>query len=127
MSQYVRDFMTKRLITVSLSDSVAKAMKLMSDNQTHSVLIPREGRSWSIFTQTDLLIALDDGEDPNNISVGYYASPLKFTARPDWDYKKALDVMVRNGVKHLPVMDNDGNVLGIVSSKDIIEISRKDG
>lgn len=123
MTKYVRECMTEKLITVNLSDTVAHAMKLMSHNRIHSVLIPREGRSWSIFTQTDLLIALDDGEDPNNISVGYYASPVKFTAKPDWDYKKALDVMVKNGIKHLPVLDGDGEVVGIISSKDIIDAS----
>jgi len=123
MSRRVRDFMKRNLITANLNDSVAYAKRLMRENKTHSVLIPpvRGGRSWWIFTETDLLLALDSGEDPENISIGDYASPVKYKARSDWDYRRALDEMINAGVKHLPVVDDSGNVVGVISSTDMID------
>jgi CBS domain-containing protein len=94
----------------------------MKSNMSHSVLLTpaRGGRSWWIFTETDLLLALDSGEDPNNLPVGAFASPVKYKAKPDWEVKWALDEMINAGVKHLPVVDEDGKVIGMISSTDII-------
>lgn len=122
MTQYVRDFMTRTLVTANLNDTVAYAKRLMGENRMHSILIPpaRGGKSWWIFTETDLLLALDSGEDPESILIGAYASPVKYKARLDWDYRRALDEMINAGVKHLPVVDDGGNVVGMISSTDMI-------
>jgi len=123
MAQYVRDIMTKDLVTVEADDTVEFARKLMMGKRIHSILIPppRGGRSWRIFTETDLLLALDSGDNPNSIPVGAYASPITHTAHTEWEARKALEEMINNGVKHLPVKDSNGNIVGMVSSADIIE------
>jgi IMP dehydrogenase len=123
MAKYVRDVMTKRLVTANLSDSVADARRLMKDNRIHSILIPptRSGMSWWIFTETDLLLALQSGEDPSNISIGDYASPVKYKARQEWDYHRTLEEMINAGVKHLPVVDDNGDVVGMISSSNMVD------
>lgn len=120
---YVRDVMKKHLITVEPDDSVKMAAGLMKKNRTHSILIPppRGGRLWRIFTSTDLLLALESGEDPDTIPVAYYASPVVSTAQPDWTLEKAMEEMVNNGVKHLPVRDRNGDIIGIISDTDIAD------
>ncbi|WKZ46434.1 MAG: CBS domain-containing protein [Anaerolineales bacterium] len=122
MAQYVRDIMTSSLTTVESDDSVEMALQVMRSRGMHSVLIrpPRGGRMWRIFTDTDFLLAVDSGNDPNNIPVGSYASPVTHTARPDWTIEKAREEMVNAGVKHLPVMDKNGNIVGMISSTDIL-------
>ena len=122
MAQYVRDIMTTNLTTVESDDSVTVALKAMRNARMHSVLIlpPRGGRMWRIFTDTDFLLAIDSGDDPDNILVGSYASPVTHTARPDWTIEKAMEEMINAGVKHLPVMDKNGNIIGMVSSTDIL-------
>lgn len=122
MAQYVREIMTKDLVTVESDDSIAYVRKILREKRIHSVLIPppRGGHSWRIFTETDLLLALDSGDDPNSIPVGAYASPITHTAHSEWETRKALEEMINNGVKHLPVKDGNGNVVGMISSTDII-------
>jgi len=122
MNKYVRDVMKTSLATVESNDSVEAALKVMRSWGTHSVLIrpPRGGRMWRIFTDTDFLFAVDSGSDPDNIFVGSYASPVTHFARPDWTIEKAREEMVNSGVKHLPVMDKNGNIVGIISSNDIL-------
>lgn len=66
------------------------------------------------------LIACFRVRDPNNIPAGTYASPVRFKAKPDWDYQRALEEMINTGVKHLPVIDEDGSFIGIISSTDLI-------
>ncbi len=122
MAQYVRDIMRSSLSTVEPDASVESALRVMRNAGMHSVLIrpPHGGRMWRIFTDTDFLIAVDSGNDPNNIPVGSYASPVTHTARPDWTIEKARDEMINSGVKHLPVMDRNGNIVGMISSTDIL-------
>jgi CBS domain-containing protein len=114
--------MSRNLITVDPDDSVSKVRQLMMSNSIHSVLIPppRGGRAWRIITETDLLIALNSGSSPDDIPVAAFASPVSFTARPEWTYERALQEMINRGVKHLPVMDGNGYIVGMVSSTDIL-------
>jgi len=120
MTIYVRDIMSKKLITLEAEDSVKDALNLMRKRVAHSVLIPppRGGSFWRIFTETDLLLAIESGNDLETISVGEYASPVTRTARPEWTLEKAIEEMVNHGIKHLPVRD-EGEIVGVISSTDI--------
>lgn len=122
MARFVREIMNKNLIEVQPDDSVGHARNLMRQHRIHSVLIrpPHGGSSWRIFTETDLLIALESGDDPDSVPVAAYASPVTHKARPDWEYRKALQEMINYGVKHLPVVDGDGDVIGMISSTDMV-------
>ena len=122
MTVYVRQVMTQDLATLKSDETVESARKIMDRRNIRSVLIPpsKLGRTWRIFTYTDLLIALNTGEDPNELSVGAFASPITVTAKPNWELEKARAEMVHRGVQHLPVTDDRGNVIGMVSSKDVV-------
>lgn len=122
MTVYVRQVMTQELATIKPDDSVEAARRIMEQRGIRSVLIPpaRFGRTWRIFTYSDLLIALNTGEDPNYLKVGAFASPVTVTAKPNWELEKARAEMVHRGVQHLPVTDDGGKVIGMISSKDVI-------
>lgn len=122
MAKFVRDIMVKKIITLDPEDSIDSARKLMMKQNIHSILIPppRGGKLWRIFTETDLLIALDMGKDLKNIPIGEFASIATKIANLDWTIEKAREQMVMNGVKHLPVVDDSGKVVGVISSSDII-------
>lgn len=121
-SQYVRDIMTRNLVTAEPDDNVLSALQLMRSRGIHSVLIrpPRGGRLWRIFTYSDFLLALDSGRDPKTILVAEYASSVVHTVQADWTIEKARIEMVNNGVEHLPVKDGNGNIIGMVSITDIL-------
>lgn len=122
MARYVREIMSRNLVTAEPDDSIVAALKIMRSKGIHSVLIPppRGGRLWRIFTYSDFLLACDSGKDPNSIPVAEYASSVIHTVHLDWTVEKARSEMVDNGVKHLPVKDGNGNIVGIISIADII-------
>lgn len=119
---YVRELMSKQLVSVERFDSIDFARRLMNEKKVHSVLIPPPagGRVWGIFTKSDLLIALASGEDLNNISVSDYASRVIYVAHPEWTREEALNEMVRIGIKHLPVFEENGKIVGMISCQDIL-------
>lgn len=124
-STLVKDIMTPlRLVVISFTDTVEHARQIMRERKTHSVLIlpPHGKKKWHIFTVTDLLMALESGEDTNTIMVGEYSSPVRYTAQPDWTIEKAREEMINGGFKELPVMDRDGNFVGLISSTDTLNV-----
>lgn len=121
MSKSVSDVMNRKLIRLEPDDSVAKANELMEKHNIHSILIPPPdgGSMWRIFTETDILRALNTRVASNSIPIAEHASAISFVARPEWTCERALAEMVNRGVKHLPVVDGSGEVVGMISSSDI--------
>lgn len=121
MSKSVKDVMSKKLVMLEPDDSVAKANSIMEQYNLHSILIapPEGGSLWRIFTETDVLRALNTGVDSHSIPIAEHASPISFVARPEWTCERALAEMVNRGVKHLPVVDGRGEVVGMISSADV--------
>lgn len=123
MAKFVRDIMTPRskLIILEPDESIEKANELMRTRRINSILIrpPQGGSLWRIFTSTDMLLALSTGVDAKNISIAEFASIATYTAHPEWTIEKSLDQMVRNGIKHLLVLDNN-ELVGIISASDLM-------
>ncbi|HMR99954.1 MAG TPA: CBS domain-containing protein [Anaerolineales bacterium] len=126
MAKLVKDIMTPRnqLIILNPHDTIEKARRIMHERSVNSILIPPPGSGrggiWRIFTSTDLLVVLSQGIDLNSVSVEEFASFARYFAGPDWTYEKAIGEMARNGVQHMPVIDN-GELVGIISSHDLFD------
>jgi CBS domain-containing protein len=86
-------------------------------------LIPPQGKGhfWKIFSATDFLMVLGQNVSLDTITVEEFASIAKHVARPDWTYDRAVAEMVNHGVNHLPVIDTEGKLVGLLSARDAIE------
>jgi acetoin utilization protein AcuB len=60
-----------------------------------------------------------------DISVDEYTSPVLVMINSSESLDKAREVMMENGIRHLPVQEN-GKVIGIVSERDILTHDGKD-
>jgi CBS-domain-containing membrane protein len=49
-------------------------------------------------------------------------TPRLFTAEPDWSVVRAAQVMDRHHIQRLPVVDEDGTLVGIVSRSDLLRV-----
>jgi CBS domain-containing protein len=95
-------------------------IKLMRANDVGSVIVLDGGRVVGIFTERDLVRALDDGaslEDP----VRKYMTRDPIVAHPEESVESALSKMLVHGIRHLPVVTGDGKLVGVVSIRDLVE------
>jgi CBS domain-containing protein len=60
-----------------------------------------------------------EGSDPNTIRIESVMSREPVTCRPDEDLETALQRMESNQVRRLPVVDQSGSLVGIISQADI--------
>jgi CBS domain-containing protein len=73
-----------------------------------------------IITDRDLVLhVVAQSRDANSTTVQDVMTRQPFTCRADDDLQKALDAMERNQVRRIPVVDNDGQLIGIVSQADV--------
>jgi CBS domain-containing protein len=83
------------------------------------VLGPR-GRIVGFVTDRDLALALSDPRDARRLTVDAVMSRHVHSCRSDDELFLALDRMARFRVRRLPVIDEDGDVKGLVSIDDIV-------
>lgn len=109
--------------TVPILASVAEAVQLMIDNQVGAVaVVDDEGIVAGMFTERDVLekVALS-GRDPKQTPVRELMSPMVEMATEDTTPAEALRVMLERHYRHMPVVDERGRVLGVLSIRHILE------
>jgi CBS domain-containing protein len=73
-----------------------------------------------LVTDRDLVLkVMADGVDPAATAVEGAMSKPVFTCSPDDGYDRALDLMEKHRVKRIPIVDNSGRVVGVISESDV--------
>ncbi len=85
------------------------------------VLVEEHGALVGIFTERDLISRVDHA-DPHwpRVMVRDVMTPHPTVSRPADSLAEALRMLVDGRRRHLPVVDDDGQVLGLVSVRDIL-------
>jgi CBS domain-containing protein len=79
------------------------------------------GKVLGVITDRDMFIALATrNKTAGEINVGEVFAGRAYTCRPQDDIRAALDMMSRQKVRRLPVVNSDGVLQGILSMDDIV-------
>ena len=129
MGKTVRDAMTPAARTASPSQSLAEAAKMMRTEDAGSLPVVEDERLIGILTDRDITIrAVAEGVDPKTATVADIASGEVVTAAPDQDLDEALALMAQHQVRRLPVVEEDGRVVGFLAQADVaLEAKEKAG
>ena len=124
---HVRDAMSSMVTTVGPGHTLRQAAKLMvKRNVGAAVVLDPEMPGPGIITERDLQRSLAADEDPDVELVGQHMSSDLVHAQPSWSLEEAAVAMVRGKFRHLVVTEN-GDVIGIVSVRDIVRCWTDDG
>jgi CBS domain-containing protein len=115
----IRDVMTEGVVTAQPSATVRQVAELMRERNVGSVvLLDEEGALAGFVTDRDLALgALTDGRDAGDPVLAHGSSPV-VTAEPGMDVEEAAELMVRHGIRRLPILDA-GRLTGIITLDDI--------
>ena len=115
----VRDAMTPGVETVSPSQPLRDAAKLMKSGDFGSIPVVEDGRLIGVLTDRDIVVrAVAQGLDTTSAQVGEVISTGPVTIEPDQDLDEALVLMARHRVRRLPVVEQ-GTLVGVISQADI--------
>ncbi|HYV72938.1 MAG TPA: CBS domain-containing protein [Candidatus Binatia bacterium] len=109
--------------TVSVLATVEDAIRTMMDKDVGAVVvIDEKGVVAGMFTERDVLAKFAlSGRDAGTTPVRELMSPMVEMATTETTAAEAFAVMLERHYRHLPVVDDHGKVLGILSIRNILE------
>ena len=114
----LRDLMTTRVATTRPDASVTEAAAGMVEANVGSTVVMQGTFLAGILTERDVLKAAASGVDLSASKVSEWMTPDPQSASPDTPVAEAAQIMLRNGFRHLPVMEGR-RVCGVVSLRDL--------
>jgi CBS domain-containing protein len=120
MGQRIRDIMTSNPSTIEPNTSVADAARIMKQEDAGVVPVTENGRLTGMVTDRDIAIrVVAEGKDPQSTPVREVASQNLVTVDPQQDLDEALRLMAKHQVRRLPVIEEDGRLVGVVAQADV--------
>jgi CBS domain-containing protein len=109
--------------TVHAETSVQEAIQRMLEKRVGAVgVVDADGVVAGIFTERDVLRKLAlSGRDPAKIAVRDLMTAPVIMATKATTPGEALSVMVERHFRHLPVVDDRGKLLGMLSIRDLLQ------
>lgn len=116
----VRDVMVNPVAVCSPDANLAEVAAILWDARCGTVpVVDAQGRVISVITDRDIAIALGTRNlRASDVLVKDVAPPRVFTCGPEDDFEDALNTMVTQNVRRLPVVE-DGKLAGILSIDDL--------
>ena len=117
----VGDLPPRSHASVDISDPVWKVVGAMKVKGRGAVLVEEGGTLVGIFTERDLVTRVDHF-DPlgSHVVVRDVMTPHPTVIRPPDSLAEALRLLVQGRRRHLPIVDDRGKVLGLLSIRDIL-------
>lgn len=142
----IQDIMTKEVITVREDDTIEKSANLLSTHDLSGLpVVDNEGYVIGIISEGDLIKHNSEVQVPAFLEILggiiYLDNPNKYLddvkksmgnlvknamtkdvikVSPNEEVEVAAALLVRNKIKRLPVLDEEGKLIGIVSRRDIM-------
>jgi CBS domain-containing protein len=80
-----------------------------------------DGKLLGVVTTIDLLRAIRTGGDLTTIIAKEIMSPGPFSVKEDTDISDIIDIMDKKGIMMLPVVQDDGRLIGVCSRSDVLK------
>jgi len=120
MAKTIHDLMTSNPSTIEADKTVVDAAKLMRDEDAGLIPIVEGQKLAGTITDRDIAIrVVAEGKDPQSSTVRDVMTSRLVTVDPDQDLDEALRLMAEHQVRRLPVVEEDGKLVGIVAQADI--------
>ena len=112
------EIMTRRVITVDISERVEEALRLMVKYDIGSVVVMDKEKPVGIITERDITRSALRGDSMLRIPARSLMSRPLETVTPDVEIWRSFELMLKSGVRRLPVVE-DGKLVGLVTENDL--------
>lgn len=116
----IEDLARTEVVTAERDDTIAAIVEDMAENNVGSVVVVEEGRPVGIVTDREIALALRETPDVVEQTVEQVMAEDLTTASIDSDAFEVLDHMSDAGVRRIPIVDDDGELQGIVTLDDVL-------
>jgi CBS domain-containing protein len=118
--------MARRVLLVEANNSAKNAARMMNKFSVSSLIVSSEGDIVGIVTERDILTrVVASGQNPEEVTVREIMSEPIIVVNPDTPLEQAVQIMLMERIKKLPVMEKEGGkvkLVGILSMTDVARI-----
>ncbi|OOM13863.1 CBS domain-containing protein [Clostridium saccharobutylicum] len=115
----IKDIMSKDVVSLNSQDSIERAAQIMEQFDVGSVPVCNNEKLVGIVTDRDIALrCVAGGNNSNNQKISDVMTSNPVTGTPDMNVHDAAQIMSKEQIRRLPIVQND-NLVGIVSLGDI--------
>ena len=108
------------VLTVGPDASVLDASKLMNEHKLGALIVLDQDKVCGMFTERDVLRRIvAEQRDPATTTVGQVMTEKVVTCSPDVDIDCARNIFMEKRIRHLPVLDENQRLVGMISIGDL--------
>jgi CBS domain-containing protein len=108
------------VLSIGPSASVLLAANLMNEHRVGSVVVLEQGRVVGMFTERDVLRrVVGEQRDPAKTSISEVMTAEVVCCKPETTIEEIRGAMKNRRIRHLPVVDKDEHLLGLISIGDL--------
>lgn len=127
LAMAIGEICSREVVFVARSESCAQAARLMRENHVGSLVVVAKAGAPAMpigmITDRDLAVGVMAlGLDPEKTLVEAVMRPRIALVRESEGLGRAIALMRAEGVRRLPVVDADGNLVGVLAADDLIEL-----
>ncbi|MEJ2360879.1 MAG: CBS domain-containing protein [Gammaproteobacteria bacterium] len=120
-------YCNRDVVIVEATDSLRETIQLMRKNHVGDIVVVEQTNGVNtpvgILTDRDLVIeVLAQDVDIDSVTVGDVMSDQLVSVTDNTSLDDTLDVMRTHGIRRLPVIDHSGNLQGIITLDDVLEV-----
>lgn len=117
----IRDGMSPMYLTVGPDHTLRQVAVMMAErNIGAAVVLDFDGEGPGIITERDLMCSIAAGEDPDEERVVDHLTSQVIVASVDGSLEEAAETMVRGKFRHLIVINEQSQLAGMLSMRDIV-------
>ena len=108
--------------TVEPHVTVIDAVRIMARDRVGAVLVAEKSKLMGIFTERDLMLrVVQEQRDPTATLVRDVMTADVMTVTEAATHEEASSMMVLEHLRHLPILDGEGKVIGLLSMRALLE------
>lgn len=116
----IDQLITRAVLTVEPTDTMREAATWMMERGVGSAVVLTDGKPTGVITDRDSLRAIARGQDGPDLTVGELVAGKLSTVLPTTEVLEAARIMRTKGFRHLIVVDEEGDLVGVFSMRDLV-------
>lgn len=130
MQDLVKDWMIDLVVYIDPESTVLDALSRMRRRYLNSLIVKKTGDNpdYGIITSTDICDKIvAQGKDPAKTKIRDIMTTPLITVSPELTIFECARIMHEHRIHHLPVMEEDGNIVGVISATDFLVVAEAIG
>lgn len=128
----VKNWMSKKVFTIDVDDSMSHAINLLKEHKVRMLPVMKKGKLVGVVSDTDIKRAsASDATTLDMHELLYLISKVKIkdimskdpvTVPPDYTVEETAELLMREKISGVPVVNEGGEVVGIITRDDLFNV-----